>query len=845
MKKSVAYTHRNLSGKIPHQPRHITGATIFNFPETPYCRPAIPVTLALMAGIALGESLPGFAIAALPVMSVAVVRLMICLRRNRTARCSPLLASMSAGYLALAPWVTPLHGPGHIVKYLDTGYWRIHATVVEPPVVRIDRIQLVLGVDTLEREGDARPVRGRIRLTVMGQAQLVPGDQVTFAATIRPFRNFRNPGGFDYRRYMAFQGIHGSAWIKAEKLRLSGSRSRSAAGRLIHDTRQRLARIIDSIGGQTATDERAVLKALVFGDRSGIDDALRERFNRAGVGHLLAISGLHVGIVAGVAFGCLRWIFSFFPPLLWRGWGRQWAAAVALVPVLAYGVLAGMSPSTQRAEIMAAVLLAALILGRGHDTLNTLALAALVILALFPPALFSISFQLSFAAVLAIVYGLGKIPIALDTADRPARRAGMRLLGLALVSAWAIVGTTPLTLLYFNQTSVVGIAANVLLVPLVGFVVVPLGLLSAVAAIFFEPASALGFGLCIEILHLALMAVDQLSGISLAAVQTVTPSLLEIILCYAAGWALLNLRATRLAPWMLAAALVAATGDGIYWFHQRFWHRDLKVTAIDVGQGTSTLLELPGGAVLLADGGGFSDNRLFDMGRLVVAPVLWRKKIASVDILVLSHPNADHLNGLIYIARHFSVRELWTNGDVNTTMGYRELMEVCRKKGVVVKTIDSGDDISLSGAVTLAVLNPPAGYLSQAQKIDQDHRNDGSLVIKATFGQTAFLLTGDITARAEGVMINGVGRELASNVLLAPHHGSRTSSSADLIAAVKPATVVISAGAGNRFGFPHDEVVNRYREAGCRILCTATHGAVSMRSDGHAVHFSAFTGVYD
>ena len=796
-----------------------------------------------MAGIILGSGLAGFVLPSLFILLVAAVRLAIHLRKNQPARWSPLIATMAAGYLAMVPWVSPAHGPNHVVHYLDTGYWRIHGTVVDAPIVRYGRTRCVLDLNTLSREEVLQPVRGRIRLTVMGEANLDPGDRVTFAGTIRPFRNFRNPGGFDYRRHMTFEGIHGSAWVKAEKIERSGKRTPSPANRLIHEARHRLAQMIDTAGSQDVADEKAVLKALVFGDRSGIDDLLRERFNRAGVGHLLAISGLHVGIVAAVAFGFFRWIFSFFPPLLWRGWGRQWAAAATVLPVLAYGLLAGMSPSTQRAEFMVAVFLAALILGRTSDILNTLAVAALVILVLFPPALFSISFQLSFAAVLAIVYGLEKIGAAGEPVCSPAKRAGRRLAGFVGVSALAIAGTAPVALFHFNQTSVVGIAANLFIVPVVGFLAVPAGLVSAFVSLFFEPAAALGFWLSIKILHLALIGVDFFSGFSFAAVKTVTPSLLEIFLYYLAGWALLNLRKTTVAPWVLTAAIVLTAGDGIYWSYQRFWHRDLKVTAIDVGQGGSTLMELPGGGVVLVDGGGFSDNRLFDMGQRVVAPVLWRKKIATVDILVLSHPNADHLNGLIYIARHFNVRELWSNGDVNTTKGYGVLMAVCRENDIAVRTMDASTGKTIIGPVTLTVLHPSAGFLSQPDDIDQENRNNGSLVVKATMGETAFLLTGDIEARAESQLVKRAGRDLASTVLFAPHHGSRTSSSPDLVAAVGPAVVVISAGAGNRFGFPHAEVMDRYRLAGDRILCTGTHGAISMRSDGKTVRVKPFTEV--
>jgi competence protein ComEC len=301
------------------------------------------------------------------------------------------------------------------------------------------------------------------------------------------------------------------------------------------------------------------------------------------------------------------------------------------------------------------------------------------------------------------------------------------------------------------------------------------------------------------------------------------------------------MRKTTVGPWVLAATLVVAAGDAVYWSYQRFWHKTLRVTAIDVGQGACTLLELPGGEVWLYDGGGFSDNRLFDMGQRVVAPVLWRRKIATVDTLVLSHPNADHLNGLIYVASHFNVRELWTNGDVNDTRGYRNLMTACRRNGVIVRRMAAGRFRQADGPVRLTVLHPPADYYDRQGNIDQDDRNSGSLVLKASFGRTAFLLTGDITRRAEKELVQRSGGALASTVLFVPHHGSRTSSSPNLLAAVDPQLAVVSAGAGNRFGFPHPEVMARYRDAGCRVLGTGSHGAISMRSDGQTVRIRSFS----
>ena len=804
---------------------------------TPFQRPVIPFTLALITGLVLADALPGFAIAVLTLFVVLVIRLMACILKDRPVRWTPLLAGMAAGYLSLMPWVAPRHGPDHVTHFLDNGKWQIWATVVDDPIIRLGRTRFVAAIDTLAREGEIHRVKGKIRLTVMGEVTLRPGDTVSFTARLRSFHNFRNPGGFDYCRFMAFQQIHGSAWVRADKLSIDSRPASLSVGRLIQDARRRLARIIDVTGDEGTTDEKAVLKALVVGDRSGIDNALRQRFNRAGVGHLLAISGLHVGIIATLAFLALSWIFSFSNFLLWRGWGRAWAAGATLVPVLAYGLLAGMSPSTQRALIMVAVFLFSLILSRSRDTLNTLAVAALVILIISPPALFSISFQLSFTAVLAIVVGMQRIGIKRDPSDRLALKTAKWLMGGVLVSVLAVAGTTPVVLYHFNQTSLVGVAANVVLIPLIGFVAVPLGLFSAVAAFIVEPAAAIGFRLSLHVIHGALMVLDGFEALPFAALHTVTPSLPEIILYYTAGWALMNVRRITIAPWVLTVVMIVAVGDGLYWTYQRLWHRDFRVTAIDVGQGASTLLEFPGGGVMLMDGGGFSDNRVFDMGQRVVAPLLWRKKIASVDILALSHPNADHLNGLIFIVRHFHVRELWTNGDVNTTWGYKKLMDVCREQGIDVRTMDTRAEKKAFGGVTVTVLHPPQGYALQVGGDDQNRRNNASVVVKATFGRTAFLLTGDIMAEAEKALVQRAGDQLASSVLFAPHHGSRTSSSAGLISAAQPEVVLISAGVGNRFGFPHAEVIDRYREAGCRILCTCTHGAILFVSDGKRIEW--------
>ena len=583
----------------------------------------------------------------------------------------------------------------------------------------------LLRAETLKHKEVSHRVTGRIRVTVSGPGPvLARGDRVVFRSRLRQPRNFNNPGGFNYRRYMAFKGLWRTAYTKGSRLKIVQSSSSGDLTQQLHEARQALAALIDRAGkGPSA----AVLKALVIGDRTAISSEVRDGFNRAGVGHVLAISGLHIGIVATVAFFFFDKLLRLVPAVLWRAWTRKGAAMLSLVPVCIYGLMSGMSPSTQRAMIMVGAFLVTFLFERERDTLNTLALAAFLILIWFPPALFSISFQLSFMAVLSILYGLACIQKATPILGQNvptgfAYQLRRKLAGFFLVSLLAICGTLPLVMFYFNQVSLIGLFANFLIVPLVGFVVIPCGLLT----LFIYPVSSqIASGcvqICLYVLDYVLLAINYFADLPFAAVKTITPSLFEMTCYYVLGWVVLNGLNTRQASvgcrhianpgadrvpdrtrdlktcsrfslkrlfsciatvrrllpeasaakrgaiigLMVVSALLVDTG---YWFARRHFNGDLRVTYIDVEQGSSALLELPGGRTALIDGGGFSDNNTFDMGARVLAPLLWRKKIRTIDTLVLSHPNSDHLNGLIFIARHFNVKTIWTNNETRTTQG--------------------------------------------------------------------------------------------------------------------------------------------------------------------------------
>ncbi|RTZ97768.1 MAG: DNA internalization-related competence protein ComEC/Rec2, partial [Deltaproteobacteria bacterium] len=751
-----------------------------------YARPIIPILIAYMAGIVLGERIPGHAGWAMAGMMVSAAGVGWQIWKNRSAHIMPLGLILALGYLSIQPWVAPDFPPDHVIQHADGKKWTVTGHVAEAPVLRSHRVKLVVAATELESSGQHFRASGRIRVTVGagGHLDMQRGDRIRVTGRLKRVYGFHNPGGFNYERYLAFQKIWCRMWVSARRMTLLNHPETVTLARRIDTFRNTVGRSIDqSVSGES----RPVLKSLVIGDRSGISPAVRQVFSRTGIGHLLAISGLHVGIVASVAFYVFKWLFSYSRFLLRRAWVSKFAAMLTFLPVVVYGVMAGMSPSTQRAVGMVAVFLLAYLAGKLQDTVNTLAVAGMGILAVYPPALFSVSFQLSFAAVGFIILGVSRPWPKSGPSPRPSGPIMPKIPGLVrdlvrdLVrglaggliggTTLAILGTLPLVMRTFNAVSLIGIGANLLAVPLVGFIVVPIGLMG----MFVYPLSAAVAGICFHtagfFLDIVLAVIHFLARLPFASLKTFTPSTIETLIYY-----VLVSMAVLLAPSLLAwikgidrrtlpgfraenrlkifvliavVAALAAAVDGGYWSYQRLWHKDLRVSIIDVGTGSAALVEFPRGPVMLIDGGGFSDNSVFDMGARVVAPFLWRKKIMTVDTIVLSHPNSDHLNGLIYIARHFHVRKLWTNGEAVDTEGYRHLMAAVREAGTVMPPFRHLVKHRKVNGVTVDLLYPPDDFQSKKAADHWRDTNNNGLVIKVALGDVSFLFPGDIEKPAE------------------------------------------------------------------------------------------------
>ena len=414
---------------------------------------------------------------------------------------------------------------------------------------------------------------------------------------------------------------------------------------------------------------------------------------------MLAISGLHVGSVAAVFFFLFSLVGKRIRFLLLRGRVKPLAALLCFLPVFFYGFVAGGSPSTTRAVIMVSVFLLTFVTGRQADLSNTLAAAALCILVVSPPCLFMVSFQFSFVAMLFLICSM-LFWKKRDPAEGLAGRARAYVLRAVLVSVFISFGLAPLEMFHFNRITWAGLVMNPVLIPVFSFFIVPLCLMGVFFQMIWAPLAGACFFLGGLILKPCLALIQWMSVQGFAYGTTITPSPAWVVSCYTLVLVVRQLAVfytnkgedggkvpvvfRRVAAGVCLAVFSVCAFQTVQWARNRLWDDRLKVTVLDVGKGSAALVELPQGVNFLVDGGGFSSNAIFDTGRWIVAPFLWKKGIRTIHYLVLSHPDTDHMNGLVYVARHFNCQQLWINGERPATKGFHDLMKAARQNNIAV-----------------------------------------------------------------------------------------------------------------------------------------------------------------
>ncbi len=751
------------------------------------------------------------------------------------------LASVSSVKIRLNPRLPKDHIV-HLPKGTPT---LLEGTLYRDPLFDETHTKLFLRTSLVRGPGPPKRVQGDLELFLPERLEhLREGDIVVVEARLRDPRTYGNPGESDLvkRRFLKRIYVQGTVAEAFRLIHLGNAKHfgiRSLVAAVRDHTRAFLRQVHDPCA-------QGLLYGLIVGDKSLIPQEVRESFRKTGLSHLLAISGLHVGLVGLFVYGSVRFLLKRSSWILVR-WPIRKVAAVSSLPCAAFYVLIAGSPVTAvRALLMGLVVIGAVLSNRVTAVNNGVALAALVILIVEPGSLFSPAFQLSFAAVVAITTGASRLKDLIHkTPDQP---EGTRT-RMSLVSSWlfkrltealcvsvaALLGTAPLIGYYFYQINLVGIIANVLVVPLVGWIAIPCAFVASMLSIVSRAIATVPLACSVWVLKAAMATAAALSKVPFASPHIGSPTLAEMVVWYFALILLVWKPRTRLWRLCVVGCGVFFCLSGIWaWLGPRF-STDLVVTFLSVGQGQSIFVELPGGKRMLIDGGTAREGA-FDTGRHIIAPYLWRRRIKRVDYLVVSHGEADHYGGLPYLVEHFEVSEVWTGpSEDDEAEGYKCFLALCQSHGIARRILHDGTRPMVINGVVMHVLNPGIPDSTDVSSVSDSTiltRNDRSLVLKVVYGSTSFLFTGDIGVNTEQRLTSLYGDMLNTAVLAVPHHGSDSSSSESFIRKVCPDIAIVATGVGNRFGFPKQTVIDRYRRLGVRLYRTDLDGAVCVRSSG-------------
>jgi len=767
-------------------------------------------------------------------------------------------------------WQDQLRPEHHILNHLQEGQRAVvEGWVEEMPTVFPDKVRYRVHLEKITYNSSL-PVRvtGTARITLyQPENPFRMGDRLQFnRIKLKRPRNFKNPGRFDYVHYTRSQGIDVLGGVsKTKYIERRGTVPMGTFTSLRGTIRERMLEFFDR---HLPEDSAALLKAMLLGEKHYLSEELRQAYIDTGLAHLMAVSGLHIGFVAGACFLVL-YPLVFYALLKFRsrwallGYGRKIVALLCVFPVLFYMFLVGTKISALRAGVMILVYLFAVLINREKHLLNALLVAAFLILIWNPEAVVGPGFLLSFGALLTIVLAiqfmeqpeedaldqLGEVPWYRRLPKPRLNEAswGRRLYDIfqstVFITLAALLGTLPTLIYFFNHISIGGIFLNLLLVPLTALLI-PLGLLTSLLALLYEPLGALLMPLTSGLLHIYVGLPRLAAGLPFMSFYVPTPPAVWPILYYALLIAIpLWLRSrkpiqepvpknrtpwSKGVPWGLTLASVTLIVSFIWPRFPFIKNDELSIYLLDVGQGESIYMEFPNGETLLLDGGGYFRNSL-DVGKLVVAPFLWNRGLWGLSYVGATHSDHDHISGLESLTELVSIGHFLDRRPALPDRRIDRLKSRLTGLKTVPLPLQPGQPWKV-GEVRLTLLHPTPEFIAAASSHNRIG-NDLSMVWKIEYGAFSMLLTGDITEKVERYLVEH-DAPLQAGILKAPHHGSRTSSHPDFIRAVAPRDVIVSSGRFNVFHHPHPNIVDRYDQYGATLWRTDLQGAICITTDG-------------
>lgn len=696
--------------------------------------------------------------------------------------------------------------PAHIVRGVARSMLaaqEVRSSVAEFPITENVRVSV------------SRPYSERLLRS------LAYGSTVVMRGRLSRPSESHNPGEFSEKQYFEANGITLFMFVRGEEnvVVLNSSRGLWLMRAVVFPAR---AYILDVLSKSTHGESAEFLKGLLIGERSGLSNPTRQAFTNSGVAHVLAVSGSNVVVVAAIfffLFGLLR-----FP---------KWAGVLSSIGALVfYMLITGSQPPVVRATIVSSIFLVGSIVQARANPFNSLGVAALIILAVDARQLFDVGFQLSFVAVLSIVYLYPKMSswILKIPSTAMVGRAVVWILRVCAVSLAASLGTLPLTAVYFGKVSIVGLLANIIVIPAVGasvvlgFVTIVAGLLSGWIAGAYAAANQLLLDCTLWLIRNAGASPFAFADTSRFLPVYALPFCMALLLLF-------NLDVPRIAKNLFIGFLVALDVAvfmpppvGVA-FSER-----LRVSFLDVGQGDAAVVEAPGGRTIVIDAGPRAGD--FDAGERTVAPYLRRRGASRIDMMIITHPDDDHLGGIPHLLEHFDVAEVLESGQPTKTGLFRMYTEDVRNERCPVDTARGGMLRKDVGEMRIYILSPKPDFVQTDTTRPSLNLNMTSVVVRLDYGSISFLFTGDAETISEREMVRTYGDFLRSTVLKVGHHGSKTSSTREFLDAVHPEYAVISVGRFNRFKHPSSDALDRLGSVHAEVLRTDEDGAIIFETDG-------------
>jgi len=636
------------------------------------------------------------------------------------------------------------------------------------------------------------------------------GSRLHFEATVYPLEDKRNPHQFDYKQYLASQDIFTQVGIDTIRAVKPPSSEQYWNWYSVRQS------TIDLINQNFGAATQSLAKALLIGYKNELDRNKKMAFSRAGLSHIMAVSGLHVGFLLAP--------FWFLIPFFWTfGYGRQAGFIILILLLLFYAGLTGFSASVSRASITGGLLMYARLFNKVRDSINLTAAAALIILLLNPSELFEIGFQLSFGAVYLILLIMPAVNRLLPASVR--FRWYGKLFMIVIISIIVQGGLYPLLSFYFGEFSLIGPLANAVVIPVLTLVVP--------YALFLLPVSAL-FPTAGKIMNMPnewfLAKLNQfvttIASWEGSWVQTTLNDPLVFLLWLIAvfGIASIHIPPYR---WRIAALFLALLcTQQVYQIIYKLYPATLKIVIFDVGQGDAALVTTPRNKHVLIDTGIRKPG--YNSARYIIIPHLKAAGISKLDAVFLSHPHADHIGGMPELIDTIPIDTIYNSGYIYHSNLYSNYLQKAASGNIPVVSLKSGDRISLDSSLEILVYGPE-------KKSSGSDPNEHSLILELIYGDTEFLFMGDAGKKQERLLVDTYGNLLNTDFLKVGHHGSRTSSSRSFLSEVTADISVVSLAQSNRFGHPHIEATKRLMQSQTILKFTSLERAMIFVSDGNSI----------